>query len=354
MIHHHRTRACIYILLLTLLVACSPKSTPAPLANTPLPATKTLPPPTDTNVPPTETPIPPTDTPVPATDTPIPPTKTPTPTTAGFVNQLIYDIPAMYDVTIKSVQFDSLSEPVKSLPIDVYYPPSWQANQLLPAVILTNVWWQGGQWTSFDPPWNTMGLLSYYEGWGRMIAANGLIAIGYETTYPDDLEAVVKYIQTTGSEYGIDATRLGLFGTSGNGNLVASYSNQENREYIKFAVYFYAGVEFKDSPWYQGYVENCKQSGCYLAELPAVTQLRTDLPTFLVIPTMDYPSNLEDYEYYLQKASEQGVPITVVEFKNAEHGFDWKINTSSSDIRTKGSEIIQQAIDFMKAHAFAP
>lgn len=347
------SRIVVLFLLLSLLPACGKKTTSVP-KNTAMPQpSSTVIQPTDTLIPPTNTLTPPTEKYIPPTKTLIP-TYTLVPTQAGFNNPLIYDTPGMYEVTIKEAEFESISEPVQSLPMHIFYPPNWQTGLQLPAVILANVWQKGGAWTLFDGSDSTVGLLSFYEGWGRMIAANGLIAIAYETAYPDDLEALVKFIQTTGSVYGIDATRLGLFGTSGNGNLVASFSNQENREYIKFAVYFYAGVEFKDSPWYQGYVNNCKQWGCYLSELPAVTQLRTDLPTFMVFPTMDYPSNQEDYEYYLQKASEQGVPITVVKFENGEHGFDFKSVSLSQTMRDKGSEIIQQAIDFMIKYASAP
>ena len=355
--HKLYIRGFVYFLLLVISVACSPKSTQAPLANTLPPPTNTVPPPTDTLVPPTVTPLPPTDTPAPPTETPLPPTNTPTPTPAGFVNQLIYDIPEMYSVTVQTAEFPEGSAfqlpgtKLDNLPMYIFYPPGWQGGELLPAVILPNTWDLDRE---DDWPIAGIGSISNFESWGRMIAANGLIAIAYETKNPNDLDALVKYIQESGSEYGIDATRLGLFGTSGNGWLVGSFSNQENREYIKFVVYFYSGVEFVDSPWYQGTIDTCKQFGCYFAELPEVSKLRSDLPTFLVLATMDYPSNRADSDYYLQKASEQGVPMTVVKFENAVHGFDFKAITQSQALRDKGSEIIQQAIDFMKAHAFAP
>ncbi len=134
-------RVCISALLLSLLMACSPKSTPAPLINTLPPATHTVPPPTETIVPPTRTSPPPTDTPVPPTDTPLPPTVTPIPTDAGFVNQLIYDIPEMDSVTVQAAEFPEVSAfqipgtKPDNLPMYIFYPPGWQGSELLPAVI---------------------------------------------------------------------------------------------------------------------------------------------------------------------------------------------------------------------------
>jgi len=43
----------------------------------------------------------------------------------------------------------------------------------------------------------------------------------------------------------------------------------------------------------------------------------------------------------------------LVRFDEGSHPFDFK-SYSSGNVATKGIEIIQQAIDFMKAKAFAP
>ena len=346
----------VYFLLLVILVACSPESTQAPLANTLPPPTNTVPPPTDTLVPPTVTPLPPPDTPAPPTETHLPPTNTPTPTPAGFVNQLIYDIPEMYSVTVQAAEFPELSalqlpgtQP-DTLPMYIFYPPDWQGGELLPAVILPNTWDldRKGAW-----PISTIGLLSSYESWGREFAANGLIAIAYETKNPNDLDALVKYIQDKGSEHGIDASSLGLFGVSSNTPLVGSFAYQEEREFIKYAVFFYGNPLLVGSPLYSLGVSICQAVGCYFEELPEVTQLRLDLPIFVVRTGQDSPENLRDSDYFIQKAEQQGVPMTLVRFDEGSHGFDGK-GVSFGDVKTKGIEIIQQAIDFMKAHAFTP
>ena len=354
--HKLYIRGFVYFLLLSISVACSPKITQAPLANTLPPPTNTVPPPTDTLVPPTVTPLPPTDTPAPPTETPLPPTNTPTPTPAGFVNQLIYDIPEMYSVTVQTAEFPEGSAfqlpgtKLDNLPMYIFYPPGWQGGELLPAVILPNTWDldREGDW-----PVSGIGLISSYESYGRVFAANGLIAIAYETKNPNDLDALVKYIQESGSEYGIDAANLGLFAGSSNAVLMGSYVYQEEREFIKYAVFFYGNPVLADSPLFSMAVDVCQFIGCYFKELPEVTQLRLDLPIFVVRTGQDSPENLRDSDYFIQQAEQQGVPMTLVRFDEGSHGFDGK-GVSFGDVKTKGIEIIQQAIDFMKAHAFTP
>ncbi len=349
------TRILVCFILLSLITACGAKSTPAPLADTPLPATNTLPPPTDTRVPPTETLPPPTDTPVPPTGTPVPPADAPTPTTAGFVNKLIYDIPEMYSVTVQTVEypiaatFELPGAQAKTLPMYIFYPPDWQAGEMLPAVILPNAWDldEKGKWP--DP---NVGVFANYESWGREFAANGLISIAYETKNANDLEALVKYIQEKGSEYGIDASNLGLFGVSSNTVPVGTFAYQEGREFIKYAVFFYGNAELPDSPYYAMTVGLCRAAGCYMEDLPEITQLRRDLPIFVVRTGNDSKENLADIDHFIQKAVQQGLPMTLVRFDEGAHGFDFNF-ISCCEEKAKGLEIIQKAIDFMKAHAFA-
>jgi hypothetical protein len=337
------SRIVILFILLSLFSACRTQSTPVP-SETAQPRLS------NTVASPTYTPIHPTKAPTAA--------NTSVSTQAGFINPSIYDIPAMYQVIVKDVKFNSISEPIQSLPMKIYYPPNWQSGQILPAVILANDWPMGGAWESLADPLSTLGLFSCYEGWGRIIAANGLIAVSYETAYPNDLEAVVKFIQDNATDLGIYATRLGLFGESSNSMLVGSFSNQENRGYIKFAVYLVGDAELADSPWYQPSVDACKQIGCYFGELPKVTKMRTDLPIFVVNVGNLSPDGIADMNYFLQQVKEQGIPMTYVYFAAGYDGFDYKINTSgmelSSESKPEGIKIIQQAVDFMIKNATAP
>ena len=278
------------------------------------------------------------------------PTPMPKPTRTQFVNPLIYDIPEMYQVNIETVQYHTLNDPSLTLPMDIYYPPNRQADQPLPAVILPNTWQRSGKWYLE----NEHELLVLFEGWGRIIAANGLIAVTYDTLYPNDLEAVVRHIQQNSTEYGIDGNQLGLFAGSAGTVLEGSFAYQENREYIKFAVFYYGSVIMPDSPGRQDWDVFCIELGCYSAELPEIKQLRTNLPILLVrCVGGESEIDLADIDYFIQLATEQKVPLTLIRFDEGSHAFDLKVN-SFGDVKTKGIEIVKQTIEFMKSNAFAP
>jgi dienelactone hydrolase len=285
-------------------------------------------------------------------NTPVPPTATPEPTQVPFNNKFIYDIPAMDAVNIKTVKYETLSEPVKPLALDIYIPPEREAGALLPAVIMANAFPLTAPplpditWSRNDPG-------SWFPYWGRIIAANGLIAIGYDTLYPNDLEAVVKYLQQNSAALGIDANRLGVMGCSSDAILASSFAYQEKREYLKFAVFYYGYVMTPENVMRQEYDAVCAEYGCYGAELPDITRLRSDLPVLIVQSGKDsIPLNIQPIDRFEQLAKEQDAPLTLIRFAEGSHGFEMAENSTGA-VKTRGIEIIQQTVDFMKANAFA-
>jgi hypothetical protein len=172
----------LFLLLTIILSACAPAPTP-----------------TATALPPTPTPIPPTATTVP-TPTIIPPEPRPT-----FTNLLVYDMPEMYQVKIRTVEFQTLHQPVEKLLMDVYYPPDWQPGAPLAAVIMANAFPKGDGRNDWALP-----------SWARLIAANGLIGVTYDTKYANDLDAVAEHLRAHAAELGVDGNRLGVMGGSSN------------------------------------------------------------------------------------------------------------------------------------------
>lgn len=319
-------RIFVCTLVMSILPACSQN-------NAHVPPTSTFPPPTVTQTP-----------------TLPPPTATLEPTQRTFVNPLIYDTPEMYQVNIETVQFPTLSDPSVTLPMNIYYPPDRQADKLLPAVILPNDFQKNGKLSL-----QLGGLLWIgWEAWGRIIAANGLIAVAYDTLYPNDLEAVVTYIQQNSIELGIDGNRLSLFAMSSNTTLAGSFAYQKNREYLKFVVFYYGNPEMLDSPGLQDCYTGGIEYGWYCSELPEVTQLSTDLPILVVRCGLDSKENLADIDYFIQQAEEQGVPLTLIRNDIGDHGFDWLDKSTDVTSREKGISIIKQTIQFMKENAFVP
>jgi dienelactone hydrolase len=269
------------------------------------------------------------------------PTATQLPPEPPFTNILVYDPPEMYKVIVETVQYPTLSDPSKTLPMDVFYPPDRRPAELLPAVVLVN-----GFPYSLEYGSRTFGA---FRSWGRLIASYGLIAVAYDTHNASDLEAVVAYIQQKGPDLGIDGSRLGLWSMSSHGGLASSFAFQENRKYLKFAVFYYAWIMTPDNFMREEENSACQDS-CLGTELPDVKRLRTDLPLLVVRCGRDSAVGIAEADHFAQLAREAGVPLTLVDFEEGNHTFDWR-DTSFGDVKARAVEIIQQTLEFMKTHA---
>lgn len=302
------------VLLVVVLTACA---TSAQLSQTPAPPAATV-----ASIPPANTP------------TPVPPTKVP------FKNILVYDPPEMYDVNVETVQYPTINGTSDTLPMDIFYPPDRKPGELLPAVVLVN---------GFpNNPFSNKRTFPPFQSWGRFIAASGLIAVAYDTRNENDLEAVINYIQQKGADLGIDSSKLGFWSTSSSGGLASNFAFQEGREYMKFAVFYYAWIMTPDNFERDFEDASCKQIGCLGAQLSDVKQLRTDLPLFVVRPGIDHPHNLAIVDHFAELAKEAGVPLTLIRFDQGKHQFDWSEITPPGENRDKAIEIIKQTLKFMK------
>jgi len=238
--------------------------------------------------------------------------------------------------------YPTLADPTQSLLMDIYYPSDRQAGKLLPAVIMANDFMMNGAWMQGNEE-----LPNYYSAWCRILAINGIVGVTYDTLHPDDIDAVVKYIQENGPQLGIDGNRLGLFGSSSNGPPAGSFAEQENREYVKFLVLYYS--YFKMSGQYtQEYKDFCKEVGCHLSELQEIKKLRTDLPLYVVRDGVDNP----DIDSMVELATQAKVPLTLIKFVEGTHGFDFKDPNYTDEVVAKSIDIMNQTLDFMKAILF--
>jgi dienelactone hydrolase len=274
------------------------------------------------------------------------PTATQLPPEPPFTNILVYDPPEMYKVIVETVQYPTLGDPSKTLPMDVFYPPDRRPAELLPAVVLVN-----GFPYSLEYGSRTFGSL---PSWGRLIASYGLIAVAYETHNASDLEAVIGYIQQKGPDLGIDGSRLGFWSMSSHGGLASSFAFQENREYLKFAVFYYAWIMTPDNFMREEENTACVQYGCLGAELPDVKRLRNDLPVLVVRCGEDSAVGIAEADHFAQLATEAGVPLTLINFDEGSHTFDWRDTSVFGDVKDRAIEIIQQTLEFMKTHASDP
>ena len=264
---------------------------------------------------------------------------------ASFKNILVYDSPKMYKVVVETVQYPSLRDQSKTLPLDIFYPSDREASELLPVVILVNGFPNSGKFKGSS--------LDSFQSWGHLIASYGLIAVAFDSQNASDLDAVVEYIQQKGADIGIDGNKIGLWAAASSAGLASSYAFQGDRNYLKFVVLYYPWIMTPDNYLREEQNAVCFKIGCLGAQLPDVEQLRSDLPVLVVKCGQDTPDNIAVIDHFAQLATEAGVPLTLVNFDEGHHSFDQR-TVSEGKNNTEATEIIQQTLDFMKENLTAP
>lgn len=273
---------------------------------------------------------PPTITPLP-TNTPLP-TDTPEPTSKPFVNALALGLPGMDQVQVHNVQYSSFND--KPLLMDLYYPIDGGSESAYPVVVFVS-----GFRTSASDFRNYSG----FQSWGRLVAADGMVGVTYDTERPEDLGALFAYLKENAEDLEIDPERFGLWSCSSSVPTALWYAMQEDEKDVKFLVSYYGVMLAPDN--YQRELHNtqCRSWGCYGDELSDVERIRTDLPLFIVRAGRDNSDLNDIIDHFMELVSGTDVQATYIDHENGQHLFD----TGMKDERS--IEIIELTLEFMKS-----
>ncbi|MCJ7733783.1 MAG: alpha/beta hydrolase [Anaerolineales bacterium] len=265
------------------------------------------------------------------TNTPIP-TDTPEPTSKPFVNALALELPGMEQVQVHNVQYSSFNG--KLLSMDLYYPIDEGSESGYPVVVFVI-----GFRTSASDYRNH----SAYQSWGRLVAADGMVGVAYDTERPEDLGALIAYLKENAEELEIDPERIGLWSSSSHVPTALWYAMQEEEKDAKFLVMYYGVMLSPDN--YQRELHNtlCRSWGCYGDELNDVERIRTDLPLFIVRAGRDDPDLNDIIDHFMELVSGTDVQATYIDHEDGQHGFDVAMRDERS------IEIIEMTLEFMKS-----
>lgn len=257
-------------------------------------------------------------------------------------SEVVYQVDGMDKVTVENIAYRTVED--ATLTMDIYYPPSVDQTEALPVVILIN----GFRDSRMSQLMGTaLKDSSIQTSWGRLLAASGLIAIAYESEYPDDLEVLITTIREQGPSLGLDGEHIGLFATSSNPPVAISYANQEDRDYIRVAVYYYGSMTTPDGQFTSAIDRECQQYGCYgPSEVPELEAFRRNLPTLVVRAGLDNGEN-PLIEHFVAQATASEVPLTFINFPAGRHGFDF---TATQSTRDQSEEIIAFTIAYLRGH----
>jgi dienelactone hydrolase len=225
---------------------------------------------------------------------------------------LVLHQPAMDNVMIEQGKtFKTVND--TSLVFDVYYPRGFDKKHELPVVVFVN-----GVGSMQLHRWKI------YQDWGRLVAANGFVAVNYQTRRNhalDDSESLLDHLAAHSTELSIDKEKIGLWSCSANVSTGLPLAMQEKRGNVKALVVYYGMVQAppNSNPHY-----------------------RQDLEMLIVRAGLDFRNLNVGIENFVNMALLEDLHFDLINFPEGQHAFD------TFDDTPRSREIILQTVDFFK------
>jgi len=257
---------------------------------------------------------------------------------------VVYSIPGVEAVTVRrDVPYRTTES--GSLCFDAYYPPGAAADSPLPAVLFVHGYSDAGIPNVMGRIFKEMG---HPVSWAQLIAASGVVAILYSNRQPvDDLEAILQHLRDHAAGLGIDASRLGLFATSGHVPLALSLLMQAERREIRCAV-LCCGYMLD----LNGATSVADMQKKYPFANPCVGKsmddVRRDAPMLVVRAGRDQFGVNESLDSFISGALHRDLPLRLVNHAGAPHAFDLFDDSEAT------REIIREILRFMRFHLSGP
>jgi hypothetical protein len=253
--------------------------------------------------------------------------------------KVVYQIPGMESLPIQRTEYPAADGGV--LKMDLYYPPEWKPGDQTPAVIIV---------VGYPEKGANFGLrdLAPSVSWAKLIAASGLVAITYRNREPaEDCRALLEHVRENAAALGIDGTRVGVSSASGNVPVALSLLMRAEGFALKCAVLSCGYLLDLDGSTIVA--EAAKQYGFVNACVgKTVDDLPKDLPVFLARAGRDQFAHINEVtDRFVAHALGRNLPVTLVNFAEAPHGFELLLDSEAS------REVIRQMLGFMRFHLLA-
>jgi acetyl esterase/lipase len=247
---------------------------------------------------------------------------------------IVLSVPGMDRVVVHSnLTYTQTDDPLVRM--DVYVPADLQAAERRPIVMLVH----GGVPTSL--PVKDMGA---YRSWGRLIAAQGMIAVTFthRLRWPlsqlqeaaTDVRAAMDFARANAAKFNADPDRMCIAAYSAGGPLL-TVALQDERRYVRCQLAVYPLVDAQGF----GAADEAKFA------LKTYVDGSSFPPLFLARAGRDaIPTLNERLDAFIGSAIAANAPIAIVNHPTGAHGFD----VANDDERSR--EIIRAALEFMKAH----
>jgi dipeptidyl aminopeptidase/acylaminoacyl peptidase len=249
-----------------------------------------------------------------------------------------YEVAGMNDViTKKNIPYLKTSD--SALKMDIYYPPKFDFNRKIPAIVFVFGYTNEGQLKTAKHQLRTW---SPYTSWCKVVAASGMAAIVYETINPEnDIKSLIQYINSNTDNLNIDVNKIGAYSCSANTPTEIAYVLNDSNCIFKCAVVYY-GIFLTTDFKYISTIDTLSQNmGFVTPRLSEPTSWNRKVPLLIVHAGKDFvPHTNESLTSFVEKAIVQNIPITLMIHSNGVHGFD--IYTDNESTR----QIIKNTLEF--------
>jgi acetyl esterase/lipase len=225
-----------------------------------------------------------------------------------------------------------------ALTFDVYRPKAAAEDVLLPVVVFIFGYADGGAKQIFGCRLKEM---ESYVSWAKLCAASGLCAVTYSNEESADVHTLLAHLSDNSAALGIDASRIALWGCSGNAPMAVSLLLRPRNAAIR-AAYLGYGFMFEA----EGGTTIAEQAAKWGFDYPlagkSAADLPADLPLFVVRCGRDEIPHINDsIDAFIASAIALNLPVTIANHADAPHAFDIVHDSP----RTR--EIIGQAAFFL-------
>jgi acetyl esterase/lipase len=272
--------------------------------------------------------------------------------------RIVYEIHGMEQANVKhDITYQTVGD--IDLKCDVYYPPEFNGQTKLPAVLLVH--------GDVDPGILAPEVLNHAKDWGgyistsQLVAACGLIAIPFNHRsaegriskmwdVSDDIQAMVNFVHAHADELMIDQNAIGIWAWS-DGVPYLSTLLEAKPEFLRCCVAYYGVMDLQQFiPTLPATLtETQRETIIHTLKSFSVINLLMGksqaIPPMLIVKAgLDDPRINDSIDEFMSKAQTQGVAVELEDHPEGHHGFD------SVDEQEKSREIIKATLDFLKKH----
>jgi acetyl esterase/lipase len=267
--------------------------------------------------------------------------------------RLVYHLPGEEQVPVtKNIPFKIVDD--LTLHLDLYTPADLHPTETRPAVLFVS---------GDTPPEYILGVKDWgvYVGWGRLVAASGLIGIPFQhrpmgDLHPTQLDAVVQdvtdaiaYVRTHAADLHVDPDRFCLWMGSAGAVAGLRVGLADPQPFVRCLVSYYG---LFDLALYAQARELPALAPDVLQALAPLTYLRQHpqrIPPLLIARMEhDIPGLNVAVDAFAAVARDVQAPVEIVNHPDGHHGFD------TDDDNDQSRAIIAQTLSFMHRHLGRP